>query len=679
LAGFLSRARAALGAAALASLAMLAISERPSGQGLTYSQREWAAPGGDWAHTRYSTLSSIDTTNVGRLGGAWMVELPDRQVSKAPLMVKDGRMFVPTSQGTVLALDPATGRTFWTYKPTAPFSGNRGVGIGEGLLFGGLRNSNVVAISQETGRVVWTYEHGPEIPSQGMSTAPAYGNGVVVAVVSLGDNFLRGRAIGLDAGTGTFLWKFEVVPEPGEPGHETWPQGSDIWKYGGGAIWTTPSVDAELGLVYLETGNAVPQWGGEHRPGDNLFNNSVVALELKTGRMRWHFQTVHHDIWEHDLSTPLVLYDTEIDGRMRKVLMAMRTDGIAFFLDRETGRPILPVDERPVKQDTFLRTSPTQPSTRGIDRVGPECVNQSMIPQGFVAGCYFDPIRSDMPNVMMPHMNMRHTPMAYSPVTAYLYATACVSPAWVRRDETGWAFIVPTRPPGMQQYGLMTALHARTGTIAWEKRLAYAGCQGGGGATATAGGLVFHVEPDGVFQAWDARTGDIVWQFQTGETGLPSGSGPGGGPAAVYEAGGEQFVALTMNRVVWAFKLGGTVPPRPAPPAPPTSIAWTGAAESTAAIELGATTTYTIASANRRIAWANDYALAPSRVRVAAGTTVTWTNVSKLPHTIAARDGSWSTRSIAPGASGSATVARPGTHEYICTDHPWSIGQLIVE
>src|SRR4030095_6688205 len=182
-------------------------------------------------------------------------------------------------------------------------------------------------------------------------------HGVVLRVVSGGDGFQRGRAIGLDARTGKYAWSFDVVPSPGNPGHETLPQGSGIWKAGGGAIWTTPSVDADLGLVYLETGNAVPQWGGELRAGNNLFNNSVVALDPKTGKMRWYFQAVHHDIWEADLSTPLVLYDTTIAGRPRKVLMAMRTDGVAFFLDRETGQPILPVEERSVKQDAALKTS----------------------------------------------------------------------------------------------------------------------------------------------------------------------------------------------------------------------------------------------------------------------------------------------------------------------------------
>jgi len=651
----------------------------PAAQQPTYAGVDWAAPGGDWASTRYSTLSAINTTNVSRLGGAWVVDLPEGVVSKAPLMVQDGRMFVPTSQGTILALDPSTGRSLWTYKPETPFSGNRGVGIGEGLLFAGLRNSNVVAISQQTGAVAWTYEHGPEIPSQGMSSAPAYGNGVVVAVVSLGDNFLRGRAIGLDAKTGRFLWKFEVVPGPGEPGHETWPQDSDVWKYGGGALWTTPSVDAELGLVYLETGNAVPQWGGEHRPGNNLFNNSVVALDLKTGKMRWYYQTVHHDIWEHDLGTPLVLYDAQIGGRTRKVLLAMRTDGIPFFLDRETGQPILPVEERPVPQNAFLKTSATQPFTVGADRVGPGCVDESMIPPGFRAGCYFDPVRADMPNMLMPHMNMRQSPMAYSPQTGYLYATACVNPAWIRRDESGWAFILPAKPPGMQQHGLMVALDGRTGKVVWERRLAYAACEGGGGATATAGGLVFHVEPDGVFQAWDARTGAIVWQFQTGQVGLPGGAGPGGGSAVVYENRGEQYVALTMNRSVWAFKLGGSVAQRAAPPAPPTTIGWTGPVENFAAVALGTERVFNIASANKRVVWADDYGLSPARIHVSPQTTVTWTNASKQKHTIAARDGSWTTGVIEPGASGSASLARPGIYEYICKDHPWSMGQIIVE
>ena len=648
-----------------------------SAEGERYSGKEWNAPGGDWASTRYSTLAQISTRNIRQLGGAWSVQTPDR--AEATPIVKDGRMFVVTAAGVIMALDPETGRTLWTFRPETPFSGKRGVGVGEGLLFAALRNSNVMAISQETGKVVWTSEHPAEIPSQGMSAAPAYGNGVVVGVVSLGDNFLRGRAIAYEAKTGKFLWSFDVVPGPGEPGHETWPQDSDIWKYGGGAIWTTPSVDAELGLVYLPTGNAVPQFGGELRPGDNLFNNSVVALDLKTGKMRWYFQVVHHDIWEHDLSTPLVLYDTAFGGRTRKALAAMRTDGILFILDRETGKPLVPVEERPVRQDAFLKTSPTQPFTVGAHRVGPECVDKNMIPSGFIAGCYFDPISTERPNQFLPHMNMRQTPMAYSPQTNYLYAVGCVNPAWMKRANTGWEFIQPTRLPGQKQYGVLAAIDARTAKIAWQKRLPYSECEGGGGALATAGGLMFHAEPDGVFLAYDAKTGNELWRFQTGEVGLGGGAGPSAAAAMTYESHGQQFVALANNRAVWAFKLGGTLSARPAPPPPATVQEWTGRIESTVAFQLGSVRTFNIASANKRVEWLNDYDVSPNRARVKAGSAITFTNISTMSHTIEARDRSWRVGTIAVGDAGSVTITRPGTYEYICTDHPWTIGQLIVE
>jgi quinohemoprotein ethanol dehydrogenase len=161
--------------------------------GRTYSGREWAVPGGDSASTRYSTLAQIDAGNIKKLGGAWVKELPDRQTSKVSPLVKDGQMFVTTTMGQIIALDAATGETSWTYKPEVPFSGSRGVGLGEGLLFAGLRDSTVIAISQKTGQVVWKHQRDEGIPAQGISTAPAYGNGVAVDVVSGGDNFARGR------------------------------------------------------------------------------------------------------------------------------------------------------------------------------------------------------------------------------------------------------------------------------------------------------------------------------------------------------------------------------------------------------------------------------------------------------------------------------------------------------
>jgi hypothetical protein len=363
-------------------------------------------------------------------------------------------------------------------------------------------------------------------------------------------------------------------------------------------------------------------------------------------------------------------------------MAAMRTDGVMFYLDRETGQPVLPVEERPVKQDAFLKTSPTQPFTVGADRVGPACVDKGMIPPGFVAGCYFDPVKIDSPNQYMPHMNMRQTPMAYSPQTRYLYASVCINPAWIRRAESPWVFVRPTRLPGQQQYGLMAAVDSRNGKVVWQTRVPYAGCEGGGGATATAGGLVFHVEPDGDFQAYDAKGGKIVWHFQTGEVGIGGGAGPGGGSAVSYAVENTQYIALTMNHRVWAFKLGGAVPPLPAPVPPPTSIQWEGrVADATAdpTIQLGTVQAFNVVTAGRREEWRNEDGIATPRVKVKTGATVTFANTTKTARTIAARDGSWTTGVIAPGASVSVTMTKAGAYEYVCKERPWSFGQLIVE
>jgi alcohol dehydrogenase (cytochrome c) len=254
-----------------------------------------------------------------------------------------------------------------------------------------------------------------------------------------------------------------------------------------------------------------------------------------------------------------------------------------------------------------------------------------------------------------------------------------VNPAWVRRLPTGWEFLAPVRLPGQTQYGLLAAIDSRTARIAWQKRLPYSECEGNGGALATAGGLLFHEEPDGVFQAYDAKTGDLLWQFQTGEPGPGGGAGPSASAAATYQHEGRQLVALANNRAVWAFALGGRLPERPAPTPPARVREWPGRVEETSQIRLGSTRVFTIAAAQKKIDWLNEHDIAPLRVKVASGTAVTFTNGTTMAHALEARDGSWRTSSIAPGASGSVTITRPGTYEYVCRDHPWSFAQLVVE
>jgi plastocyanin len=178
---------------------------------------------------------------------------------------------------------------------------------------------------------------------------------------------------------------------------------------------------------------------------------------------------------------------------------------------------------------------------------------------------------------------------------------------------------------------------------------------------------------------FNAMTGALLWQFETGETGVPGGNGAVGGPIATYEANGEQYIAFVMNRHVWGFKLGGTIAERPAPPPPPIADGWEGRIEDVTTIKLGTETVNNIRNANREEAWSTPWAISPTRGRTKAGTAVTFTNTTSLAHTIRARDGSWTTGTIAPGRDVSVTVAKPGTYEYVCDEHPWSIGQLIVQ
>ena len=203
-------------AAFLSALALPAVVAVQSVEdGRKHPAKDWPTPGGDAGTSRFSTLQQINTENANKLGAAWATELPDRESSRAFVVVSDGLMFITTNRGRILALEPATGAIAWSY--THPgYGGNRGVGAGEGLLFAGLGDSTVIAIDQKTGKLAWTTPRDPALPAQGMTAQPVYGGGVVVATVSGGDNFARGRAIGYEAKTGKQLWVFDVVPGPGQ-------------------------------------------------------------------------------------------------------------------------------------------------------------------------------------------------------------------------------------------------------------------------------------------------------------------------------------------------------------------------------------------------------------------------------------------------------------------------------
>lgn len=646
---------------ALSSAVKAADLSKPAG-------KEWPAPNGDWTGSRYSTLAQITPVNAKQMGGAWLHKF-EGAASRANPVVVNGLMFV-TAGASAYALNPKTGEIVWTVKTPVPTSGMyKGVATGEDLVFIGLSNSHVIALRQKTGETVWEGIAGdePALKGQAIPAGPTYVNGLLITGVANGDYGLRGRVVALDAKTGKQAWRFDAIPGPGEKGHETWPADNNEWERGGGGVWMNGVVDADLGMIYFGVGNPVPQWGGEVRKGDNLYSDSVIALDIKTGKLKWHYQVVHHDIWEADLGTPPVLFDGTFNGKKQKALSVISAAGFLFTFDRATGKPLIPVEERPMPQNARLHTSPTQPFPVGVEQIGPRCVPLDMVPKGYKGACLYDPIDYDMPNIMYPIVRTRAAPMAVNPETGQLFATAAVAGRWYNRYQEPKFFSASYSIPGMKSEGLIASVDGRTGKKFWEKRTKYR-IENGSGFTATKSGLLFHGDPDGHFQAFDAKSGDLLWQFQTGAN--ASGS-PG-----VYEIDGEQYVATFAGGNLWAFKLGGKVAPLPAPEPPPTETTFAGRIESADTIKMGVT----IADSGLEfVREAHDeFAVRPLRARVEVGQPVTFVNGGKETHTAVAADGSWTTGPIAPGKSAVIKFTKPGTYTYICKDHPWSYAQLTV-
>ncbi len=557
---------------------------------LTAAQGAWQSPsgtnfqtiGGNLANQRYSSLTRITRANVATLGGAWTVHLEDGKspgAMQATPIVVAGVMFIASGGGNIFAIEAATGAIKWKHE-TSLAGTYRGVAVGEGKVFTGRRDNSLIALDQKTGALVWKTQLAN--PAPGMTSAPAvYHDGLVYIGVGGGEVGVRGQFGAYDARTGKEVWKFWTLPGPGELGHDTWE--GDSWQYGGGPVWTHPAIDADLRMVYVPIGNAGPDNDGTARGGDNLFTVSIVALDLKTGAYRWHFQEVHHDLWDYDNSAAPVLADIQYQGSRRKILMHGGKTGFLYILDRTNGKPLIGIEERPVPQEPRMKTARTQPFPIG-DSFVPTCPEPGSVAPGAASSCIFGAYWTD-PVVMAPGTlgGLSWAPMAFSPQTNLIYIPGTVINSAFTLRRQAWDSATQTfkpldegrgfyRPPGSPRAGTLTAIDPATNKIVWQKRTKFP-LGTGSGLLSTATGLLFHGESDGNVVAYDIANGAVVWRFQTG-TGADA-------PIATYEVNGEQYIALLTGGnsfmlskrgdSVWAFKLGGTLPQQPAPPEPPTT------------------------------------------------------------------------------------------------------------
>ena len=567
---------------ALAATMLLAACAPPDTSLVPPPADGWPTNGGNWYNQRYSPLTEIDRSNVANLKGVWHARLegsgigPQYSGEAQPLVV-DGVIYVPTGASDLFALEVATGNILWSYKSGLDPAidvvccgwSSRGVAHGLGRIFLSRLDGQLVALDAKTGAVAWTVQAERWQDGFSITSAPLYYDGLVVTGFSGAEFGVRGRVKAFAADTGELVWTFYTVPGRGEPGNETWPQDNELWQHGGATVWHTPAVDPELGLIFFSTGNPGPDFNGSVRVGDNLYTSSIMAVELKTGRYRWHFQQVHHDIWDLDSPAPVVLFDLEYDGRLRKGLAQASKTGWVYILDRTDGTPLVGIDEKPVPQEPRQATAATQPYPRG-DAFVPQQLD--IAPEGYPlvnGGKIFTPYWTDYiiakPGILG---GANWPPTAYDPATGYLYVCAGDQASSFLAAELG----TEKPPPGkffvggtfgtnpLPAYGTFTALDMRTNTIVWQQHWADR-CYSG--ATATAGGLVFVGRNDGRLTALDSQNGKKLWEFQTGAgmNAPVSVFAHEGKQYVVAYAAGNMFAASAKGDHVWLFALDGTLAP----------------------------------------------------------------------------------------------------------------------
>jgi alcohol dehydrogenase (cytochrome c) len=646
---------------------------------------EWLTYGGNLFNQRYSSLNQITTANVAQLKGAWTYHTgssSDATSFESSPIVSGGVLYLTGPQSQVYALDAKTGAELWKYVPDyggtqiAGVSGasalplccgqvNRGVAIGEGRVYVAQLDDKLTALDAKTGSLLWTVQDDDPRAGYSQTMAPLFYNGMVVIGISGAEYEIRGHVTAYDAASGTQLWRFYTIPAPGEVGSDSWPQGSNMWQYGGGSMWQTPAVDPDLGLLYIAVGNPSPDLDGTVRAGNNLFTESIVALDLKTGQHKWHFQEVHHDIWDYDAISPNVLFDTSINGKPVKGIGQAGKTGWLYLLDRTNGQPLIGIDERAVPQLGAQNTAPTQPFPIGDSFVPQACTEDI---GNYPTSGIFTPFRDD-PILICPGANggTEWSPSSYSPQTNLMYVCGIHQPqVWTAKPDKieqgtlrlGSAFVTP---PGGKTSGTFTAMDVRTNRIAWQ---AHWDQMCIGGSLATAGGLVFAGEANGNFDAYDAQSGNRLWQFQTG-AGVNS-------PPMTYSVDGQQYVAVASGGnfqlnyprgdTLWVFSLTGGLGPVAAP-----QIA--GA---------GGTGTETAIGANTTQAKVIDFGFSPGNDLVPPGTTVTWTNTGNIGHTVTSDDGIFDSGDLGPGQTFSFTFDTPGTYWYFCRPHPFMRGRIVV-
>jgi alcohol dehydrogenase (cytochrome c) len=499
----------------------------------------WLSYSRDYGNQRHSPLDQINASNVRNLKLQWVWQARSLEKFEATPLVVNGVLYTVQAPNDVVALDAVTGRIFWTYShqpsPARTCCGrvNRGLAILGDTLFMGTVDAHLLAIDAKNGTLLWDARVADAAAQYSITMPPLVVRDKVYIGTAGGDLGIRGFIAAYDAKTGRELWKFHTIPGPGEAGHETW--SGDSWQKGGASIWNHGAYDPASNLIYFGTGNPAPDWDGRTRLGDNLYSDSVVALDADTGKLKWHYQFTPHDELDYDSTQVPVLADIVWQGRPRKTMLWANRNGIMYVLDRVTGEFLL---GKPYVEVNWMD---------GFDAKGRPHRVPGMVP-------------SPQGTLVRPHVHgaINWAPPAYSPRTGLFYVAHWEHSGIVaiegqfpqsvgintRQTTMGDVTLEPFLNNNDEARGVIRAYDPATLKPRWEYAL---GNITWGGMLSTAGDVVFGGGKDGYFVALDAKTGKLLWKAALG--------GQVNAGAMTYAVHGRQYIAIAAGTALFVFSL----------------------------------------------------------------------------------------------------------------------------
>jgi alcohol dehydrogenase (cytochrome c) len=511
--------------------------------------QNWLTYNGSYMSNRYSQLKQIDASNVRNLEQKWILQNRVFGAWQATPLVVDGIMYLTQRPNDIVAADARTGRLFWVYRHnTSPDqkaccgSNNRGVAILGDAVFMGTLDGYLVSVDSKTGKLNWKIKVAEMKAAYSITLAPLALKDKILIGVGGGEFGIRGFVAAFDAKTGREAWRFNTVPSPGEPGSETWQ--NDAWKNGGGPVWVTGSYDQALNLTYWGVGNPGPDWNNEQRPGDNLYTDSVIALDPDTGKLKWHFQFTPNDTYDYDSVQVPVLVDLDWNGTPVKVMLWANRNGYFYAIDRETGKFLIGKPFVKVNWSSGL-------DERGRPIQTPQPPGAPTWPGNQGATNWYSPSYSPRTGLFYMSVWDDYATVYTKQKAEYVEGRYFIGGGFRVFGPTPNATPMPTLSRGPLNTwtdavgkGAVMAVDPKTGDRKWRFDMTDVTDSG---ILTTASDLLFTGGREGYFQVLDARTGALLWKTNLGGQIV---NGP-----MTYEVDGKQYVAVISGNNLVTFGL----------------------------------------------------------------------------------------------------------------------------